>query len=408
MFKNASIRVLCLASLAACASAPPLPPPPIQVAVDYAFADGAVEISAHPVDKAPPEDCKSVRCEVFALSDTPAIGSVEPQLAAVLAEGGAPFRATSSLPPATRWASPAVAIDTGHRVGSADAVLSPTVAPTFRLADPSLPGIYCEWTDAGVRVCFDTAAGAEPGSERAVLRQPLTEASSGLLFVPVAPAGRGGVAGHALVLTVTGAAAPEVAAAARQAARAAARRPAVPAAATWQWRLAANSIGAEPRRAAMLAVAAQLELPQCTDILLAADEPHLIAIGTQLTRLDASANDYAWAFQRAMWTGLLPGMQRDALPPGLRAAVIRRLGAVAAEPTTLQLHLLSDRDAAAFLAALVAENVYALDDRDPVHRVQAHDWLLAHDHTIAGYEPLAPAAARTAALRAHQRSESPQ
>ncbi len=354
------------------------------------------------MDNAPQPDSKSVRLDVFALPDTPPIGSVEPHLAAVAAETGAPFRAASSLPPTTRWASPAVATGSGRRVGGTTGVVAPMLATTFALSAPELPVVDCEATADGVRVFLRTATEAGAATERAELLHPLTAAASGMLFVP---ARDGQAAGHALIVSITDAAAADDVAAALAAARAAAQPGAVPTAAAQQLRIAAAAIGEQSRRAALLAVAGQLGLPSCTDVLLAADEPHLIAIGAELAGLDATAADYGWAFERAIWTALVPGMQRDELPPGLRVAVIRQIGAVAAEPAVLQLHLQSSADAHAFAATLADENRHALEDRDPVHRVEAHDWLLAHGQAIADYDPMAPAAARRRALRARASPE---
>jgi hypothetical protein len=398
---------VCCVWLAACAGAPPFAPAPVELVVAYRVAAGAGAGSGEAVDNVPEADPKSVRVDVFALQTAPPIGSIEPHLAAVVAESGAPFRAASSLPPATRYASPAPVLAAGRDVRTGTAVVAGALVTTFTPSAPHLPAIGLERAAAGVRLSLRTQGAGARGDERALVQLPLTEAAPGLLFVPAigVDAGDRRVAGHAIVVTVTGTAEPAAVAAARASAEAAAQRAPAPGAAAAQWRLAADAIGEQDRRAAMLAVAAQLDLPACTDVLLAADERHLITIGDQLTGLDATAADYAWAFQRAIWNGLVPGLQRDELPPGLRAAIIRRLGAVAAEPSVLQLHLASSQDAATFAAALQEENVYALQDRDPVHRVQAHDWLVAHGHAVAAYDPLAPAADRAAALRRHVRAE---
>lgn len=395
---------MCLLGCVACAAAPPLPSEPVTVAVTHRLAAAADGASGQPVDNAPQTASKSVRLDIFALPTTPAIGSIEPRLLAVAAERGAPFRAASSLPPATRWASPPATLDGARLVGSATAVVAPGLETTFApSAAKSLPAVVCTSVAPGVRLCLAMAAAPDRGTERAVLRDALTEAAAGMVFVPAADAA---LAGHALVITVLGAAVPSDLTTAEATARALAVAEALPGATVQQLGLAAAAVGEQPRRAAMLAVAAQLAVPACTDVLLAAGEPDLIAIGNQLADLDATRPDYAWTFARAVWTALVPGLQRDQLPPGLRAAVIRQLGAVAAEPSVLQLHLQASRDASAFATTLRQENVLALDDRDPVLRVQAHDWLAARGQAVAGFDPLAPEPARTEALRAHSRAES--
>lgn len=355
------------------------------------------------MENAPRGVSKSVRLDVFALPATPTIGSIEPCLRAVITERGTPFRAASSLPAATRWASPAIAAGDAPLLASVCAVAAPGLETTFvPSAAAPLPVLGCTATTAGVELFFEVVADATHGHERAVLREPLAEGATGMLFLPAPDAT---FAGHALVVTVVGPAAADDVVAADATAHAAAAAASLSTPSERQLDLAAAAIGAQSRRAAMLAVTAQLELPQCTDVLLAADETRLIAIGDELARLDATRPDYPWAFERALWSALVPGLQRDQLPPGLTAAVVRQLGAVAAEPSVLQLHLQTSTDATAFATTLRQENVYALAERDPVLRVRAHDWLVARGHAVAGYEPLAPEPDRSSALRAAARAE---
>jgi hypothetical protein len=384
--------------LSACAAPPAFTPAPVAIAVDHARAPGPRLAPGQAVDNVPLPAPTRVCVDVFALRSTPAAGSIEPQLLAIIAERDPLFRGASSLPPGTRWAHPAVDTDAGARVGSAVGAVAAGLVTTFRPAPLRLPAIRCEPTPDGMRLVLLCRATPARGVERALLREPLATDDAAMLFVP---ADEAGFAGHAVVITVAGTPSAGELAAAEAAAAAAAQRAPVPPMAAAQWRLAADAIGAQPRRTAMLAVAAQLGLPHCSDLLLAADEPRLVAIGTEVARLDAASPDYAWQFERAMWTALVPGLLRDELPPGLRAAATRRLGAVVFEPTALQDILESSADAAAFAAAVHEENYRALSDRNPLHRIRGHDWLTARHQVVVGYDPLATAAARAAALRAH-------
>lgn len=390
------IGLLCLG---ACAAAPPFAPPAVAVEVAYAFAGADLGVPGETVDKPPQLDSKSVQIDVFALPTTPTFGSVELQLEAITADRGEPFRSASSLPPGTRWASPAPALDGAHRVGTGRAVTAAGLATTFALSAPGLPAFGCELAVPGVRLFLRPA----DGRERAILQAPLTEASDAVLFVPAADVR---LAGHAVVIRLAGPADAAAVDAARREAEAAAQATPVPPADAQQWRVAAAAIGGQSRRAALLAIAVQLELPPCTDILLAAEEQQLIAIGDAVAQLDAAAAGYRWHFERTLWSALVPGLQRDELPLGLRAAVIRQLGAIAAEPSLLQLLLATSADGAAFADTLAEENLLALADRDPVGRVRACDWLGARGRTVPGYDPLAVPAARATALRAQADAEA--
>jgi len=164
--------------------------------------------------------------------------------------------------------------------------------------------------------------------------------------------------------------------------------------------LALAAIGGDNRRTALLALAERHRLARCVDLLLCADEPQLIAMTERVAQnAPADAPDFAWRFERALWRALVPALQRDELPPGLASALLRHLGALGSDPTTLETVLGGSGDADAFLGALRQENLLALEDRDPAVRVHAHDWLAANGAAVPDYEPMAPRAERRRALR---------
>lgn len=345
------------------------------------------------MDNAPEPGAVAIAFEVLALPAVPAAPALEPQLAAIAATSGSAFRGASSLPPDSRFASPPPDLAAGRRVGAAAGVVGPGLRVVATSSHPHLAALACEAEPSGLRLWLRTADG-----ERCLLRPPLQPHQPAMVFVPAT--GTGG--GHAFVVTLGGAAEAGALAQAHAAVRDAADLAPLPSRAERQWQEARTAYGAYSRRAALLALAAASDLPACTDVLLAADEARLAAIGDEVGRLDAAATTDPWAFERALWTALVPALQRDELPPGLRAAVIRRLGALTAEPTLLRVHLRQSADASAFAAALHAENVYALTDRDAIHRIRAHDWLALHGVQIDGYDPLADDAARDRALAAWQ------
>ncbi|MBX3461661.1 MAG: hypothetical protein KF830_00685 [Planctomycetes bacterium] len=366
------------------------------------------EPAAGPTAAAETLAARRLQVDVFGLAAEPALDSVELHLGAVLALRGRPLRAASSLRPGTRWGMPAPAavVEGTPHLGSVTGIVAAGWSTTFSTSVPHLPEFRCEPAADGVRLALRTDTGRDRGIELAVLRDPLGDGAA-LLFVPATGAG---FAGHAIRIGAGG-----LADAAEIDAAVAANGPKAPPAApagpgtdpiALQWQLAAESIGAQPRRGALLALATNFGLPACVDVLLAADETNLIAIGAEVGRLDPVAADRRFDFERAVWSALLPAMQREELPLGLRSAVLRRLGILALEPATLQRLLATSHDAAAFAAGAQAENLEALGDRDPVHRLRAHEYLAEHGLAVPDYAPLDPPERRAAALRAHAPTES--
>jgi hypothetical protein len=239
-----------------------------------------------------------------------------------------------------------------------------------------------------------------PGSDRETVQLPaLPDATTaGALFLPAPPTAA--YAGHVLAWHTT-----DLVDATALAAATSAATPPVPAPGLRPaWQLAGHSVGANNRRPALLALAQQFALPGCADLLLAADELALIAIGDALHGLAVAmlpaGSPNGWQFEATLLRALLPGLERDELAPGLHAALRRQLGAVAKDATTLR-ELLEHGDAGTFAAALREDNVAALDDPSVALRCAAHDWLRQHGGAVPDYDPLAQAATRRAALRVH-------
>lgn len=392
---------------AACTASAPFAPLPVAITVTHEGAPPSAAAAALSPDSGAAVEndstsgYRTVVVTVLALRRAPAIEAVEPQLAAIAATKGRAFGAAFAVPPGTGWADPAPEPAAGHSVGEAAGVVGPALRARFAPARPELPAIACAPVEDGVAVTLCSADG-----RCALLRRPVRPGVAAQLFVPFAEGGAvAGLAGHAVRIEV-GAAAPAAAvAAARAEAAAAAAQPALASPLEHRWQLATGAIGVYARRAALLSLAATYDLPAATDLLLAADERLLIAVGDSLAGRGEAPVD-AWTFQRTLWEALVPGLLRDELAPGLRAAAIRGLGALASEPATLRLHLHQSADAVAFADALRSENVYALQDRDAIHRVRAHDWLGAHGVEVPGYDPLADEAAREQALDAWQDPEA--
>src|SRR5690606_27894592 len=128
------------------------------------------------------------------------------------------------------------------------------------------------------------------------------------------------------------------------------------------WQVAKRAIGERNRRPALLAVVTPLNLTRVVDLILAADEPALIAMSEQLGQVDPNSEQVNWLIESAMWRALLPRMERDELPAPLHAACTRHLGALGQDASTLLLLLRTANDGKAFVEAIIDENLAALGD----------------------------------------------
>jgi hypothetical protein len=357
---------------------------------------------------------RSVAVALFALEETPEADSIELHLTAIAAERNAAFRTMSTLPPGTRWLAPSAEAQAlllppaaepaaplagdGQQLCAADAVVAPGLETRITFTSPLLPAVELRCRGAGIELQLDHEPGDGRGRQRLVVGDTLPEDGPSLLFVP---ATNPTFAGYAVVIAPGGPADDEEIAAAREAASVETERK-QPRMSEQQWLLATQAIGEWNRRTALLAIAQQWALPLAGDVILSADLPGLVAMVTAVAQLAPNDPDYGWHFQRAIWEALVPAMQRDALSPALYACLLRQLGSLAIHPAGLRMDLRSSKSLTEFTDKLRIANLEALDDRDPVPRVRAHDWLVHRGHAVPGYEPLADAASRRSALRQHE------
>ena len=149
-------------------------------------------------------------------------------------------------------------------------------------------------------------------------------------------------------------------------------------------------------------MATTLKLKRSIDLILAADEAALIAMTRQLaliTAAEASSTNVGWQVEAATWQALIPRMSQEDLPPALRAASRRHIGALANDASTLQVLLTACEDADMFTEHLIEENLAALTDRSAAIRVAATDWLKIQNITIAGYDPMTSKSQRNTAIK---------
>lgn len=389
------------ATAAACAAPPPpLAEPAVPCRVQYAATGASMPEPGSP---------QVLHIAVLALRHGVPGPSVDLAAALITGEAEPAFRGASWLPPGTRWLTGAAASSFGaalpdqaagdvQELGRARAVLATGLRVHWSAATSGLPELQflCTPHADGAATTLRLRSGPDQGPRQELhLAAPLDLAAPAVLFVP---SPRQDLAGHAIVLHGGGPAEPTAVAAAFAAAT-----PAPPEAPAWPapWRAVFAAVGEHNRRPALLAVARPLAVPRCLDTLLVADERALIDITAGLAADLQPTGDLAWPFERAVWRALLTRLERDELPPALQAALRRHLGALGDDAAALRLVTSAATDAATFLAAVREENLAALADREAARRVSGHDWLVAHGETVAGFDPLAPAAARRDALRQH-------
>jgi hypothetical protein len=154
-----------------------------------------------------------------------------------------------------------------------------------------------------------------------------------------------------------------------------------------------------------LAVLANLVgAPLCTDLALVAEETVLSALIEQLHKTTSSLlessdkSELAWKLESASYALLATLDPEDGMADELIGVLLKRAGEVGRYSTSIEEAILASTDLASFEQALVDENLVFLEDPDPSSRVRAFDWLLLRGEAPAGFDPLASAQDRRAAL----------
>ncbi|MGE3165425.1 MAG: hypothetical protein AB7O52_11010 [Planctomycetota bacterium] len=168
-------------------------------------------------------------------------------------------------------------------------------------------------------------------------------------------------------------------------------------------------------RAALLRLAMRLDSTLTRDLALAADDAQLDGMCTTvLAAVDAVIPDslatpaaaperlaavVARNVEGALYTDLAREVERDALPIEFESVLIRHAGQAARQPGSLREVVQNAATTEDLRNGLVAENLLFLEDNTPAARVRAHSWLAARGQALAGFDPLAPAAERRAAIQ---------
>ncbi|MCP3916792.1 MAG: hypothetical protein GY711_14645 [bacterium] len=156
-------------------------------------------------------------------------------------------------------------------------------------------------------------------------------------------------------------------------------------------------------RPALLLLAQESGAELTADLALVADDALFAAIDTEaFSRGEPAASTLGWELERAAWTVLARAGLQDELDGELEGVLLRHAGALARFPDVILDAVAASTDTRTLLARLEQEQRYFLEDSNPSARVRAHDWLVARERGVAGFDPLADRAARRAALEAEE------
>ncbi len=141
----------------------------------------------------------------------------------------------------------------------------------------------------------------------------------------------------------------------------------------------------------------------CGDVALAGDSELLRAVTDKLLALDRVPSEVAafgWMLEETVLTLLADDLAAGVLPPERATLLILRAGEVGRHAGQLGDFARAAEGVEDFDARLLSANLRHLAANEPADRVRAYDWLRRRDQAPAGFDPLAPKAVRTAALRA--------
>lgn len=392
--RNASILSLWVACATACTTVAE-PKPPLVVTMRYAERGGVMAPGIATIKVSPRR--LSVQLVESALIEhgTP-VGTLAE---AILADRGRPFRAGSKLLRGLTLAPYGDLVASGRSSATAGLLSSQFVT---RISAPGsgLPDIMVVLKGSELRLGLRTPDDqVDVGGAQLALLRPLSPDADGVLMLQWREPGSSSAIAVTLRIGAI-ASADELACVQAKLAAATKPPPAPTNPASRPTDLAREAVGARPRRSALLAIAASHKLNRCLDLLLSVEEPQLIAIAEQLPLEPTTA----WDIERAFCTALLPALQRGELVATVSVCLRRHFGALALDPTALEFALQASCTIEQFDAALLSDNLRALDARHARRRTAAFSWLTAQDHPIADYDPLAPRAERKAAIRRHRQS----
>ena len=161
--------------------------------------------------------------------------------------------------------------------------------------------------------------------------------------------------------------------------------------------------GGDPRPA-LLFLAGVTDAAVAIDGVLVADGATLDRVRDEtlaFANADAeppAVESVSWFLDRTVLLTLAAAAEKGTLPPELSAVLVRHAGEVGRHPDALADAANAVGNRADLLSRLIGENYIALEDSAPAARVRAYDWLKAQGRAPAGFDPLASAHDRRAAI----------
>ncbi len=141
---------------------------------------------------------------------------------------------------------------------------------------------------------------------------------------------------------------------------------------------------------------------KAVDLFAEATRQALFATPESATSVQA-----AWLVDRAAIVAAAAAAGNSVLDRAAAASLSSRYGEVGRDPSALAALATASGSRDDFQKRLQAEHLVLLDDASPASRVRAYDWLAVRELAPPGYDPLADAKSRRAALDAYAESRQP-
>lgn len=156
-------------------------------------------------------------------------------------------------------------------------------------------------------------------------------------------------------------------------------------------------------RPPLLVLATVSDAAIAADVVLVADDTVLAELRQRVREFASPENppellDLQWFLDRTALQLLCQRAEEQKLSSELQSVMLLHTGDLARRPDALMDLLRSVRSSEELQQRLVAENFVALEDSAPAVRVTAFDWLRSRQRAPAGFDPLADARSRRAAI----------